>query len=107
MNYLLDAIWTWKAARNKIREEWGLGALTDEQLAESLELMLQGQSYKKESARLKKEYGVVMQPSSLHSFYKDRHLSCRRGAARRWRERPRSARRCERARGISSRRSSI
>jgi hypothetical protein len=84
MNYLLDAIWTWKAARPKIREEWGLGALTDEQLAESLELMLQGLSYKKESARLKEEYGVVISPSSLQQFYSELSpfiLTARRAAA--------------------------
>jgi hypothetical protein len=84
MNYLLDAIWLWKAARPKIREEWGLGALTDEQLAESLGLLLRTVPYKKEAARLKKDYGVVIQPSSLGSFYREVSpfiLTARRRAA--------------------------
>lgn len=68
MNYLLDAILAWKTA-NKLRSDSSLNALNDEQMAESIGLMLGGMSYEKESKRLLLEYGANISRTTVFDFY--------------------------------------
>jgi hypothetical protein len=68
--YLLDAIWAWKGTRSKIRPEWALYPLDDEQLATVLDYML---TYPPDKARavITKEFSVAPSDGCLSQFYSD------------------------------------
>jgi hypothetical protein len=68
--YLLDAIWAWKGTRPKIRPQWKLNGLDDEQLATVLEHLM---TYPHEKAReiITKDFGVEPSITTLSQFYSD------------------------------------
>jgi len=69
VNFFLEAIWAWKAARGKIRKEWELHGLSDEQLATVLSWLFD-LTYKEAAAKCSEEFDRDPSETTLHEFYK-------------------------------------
>ena len=74
-NYFLDAVQAWKASKHKLRPEWRLAALKEEQLAEVLRLLATGIRYKELREIIAKDFGVTLASDrTLSEFWSSARL---------------------------------